>query len=76
MKAWLSKQRWHVIYGLVILALLAGTTWQRATIEGQRADLKVLSQHIVKDHMAMIQHMHRAHGIAPPHGVAPQTERF
>lgn len=76
MKAWLIKQRWHFIYGLVILCLYAGTIWQRWSIETQKADLRVLSQHIVKDHMGMIQHMHQAHGIAPPHGTAPQLERF
>ncbi len=70
MKAWFIKQRWHFIYGLAVLCLLAGTIWQRGTIEAQKGDLKVLSEHIVKDHMGIVQHMHRAHG------VAPQLERF
>jgi hypothetical protein len=69
MKAWLSKQRWHFIYGLVILCLLAGTTWQRVAmqeqtvlVKAQKADIKALAEHIVKDHMQMVQHMHEAHG--------------
>jgi hypothetical protein len=70
MKTWFSKQRWHFIYGLVILCLLAGTTWQRWTIETQKKDLKVLSQYIVKEHMAAVEHMYRVHG------VAPQQRRF
>lgn len=70
MKAWLIKQRWHFIYGLLVLCLVAGTTWQRWTIEAQKADLRVLAEYIVEDHMRMIQHMHQAHG------VAPQLERF
>lgn len=83
MKAWFIKQRWHFIYGLLVLCLLAGTTWQRvamveqtALVKAQKTDLKVLSEYIVIDHMRMIQHMHEAHGIAPPDGVAPQLERF
>lgn len=76
MKAWFSKQRWHFIYGLVVLALLAGTFWQRRTIETQKADTRALAQHIVKDHMGMVRHMHEAHGVAPPHKIAPELERF
>ncbi len=83
MKAWLTKQRWHFIYGLVVLCLLAGTIWQRVVVveqttlvKAQKTDLKVLSEHIVKDHMAMIQHMHQAHGVAPPRSLAPELERF
>lgn len=70
MKAWLIKQRWHLIYGLVILCLLAGTTWQRHSIETQKAELKILKEYVVKQHMAIIEHMYRVHG------VAPQQERF
>ena len=70
MRNWFSKQRWHFIYGLMILVLLAGTIWQRVVIVEQKVLVKALSEHIVKDHMQMVQHMHEAHG------VAPQQERF
>jgi len=71
MKAWLIKQRWPLIYGLIILCLLAGTIWQRVAMQEQKVLVKALSQHIVKDHMAMMQHMVEAHGRP-----APQQNRF
>ena len=71
MKAWFSKQRWHFIYGLVILCLLAGTIWQRVEMQKQgvlvkqQARLvKALGEHIALDHMQIL------------HGPRKQLERF
>ncbi len=69
-KTWFSKQRWHFIYGLIVLCLLAGTIWQRAAMQEQTVLVKALSEHIARDHLGMVQHMHQFHNREP------QLKRF
>lgn len=71
MKAWFIKQRWHFIYGLIILCLLAGTIWQRVSmqkqavlVKQQAGVIKMLGEHIALDHMLIV------------HGRKQQLERF